>query len=109
MRRIDKNLVAVFLICFVLLVAAGVIGFYSGNMMPREIKPAQVEPEKITAESTASTPTIDQQFDELQESVGALVNIVKEVPQFFYLMGTKIFSPETVNPNEQNVFSVAKV
>lgn len=113
MRSADKNYFGVFLICVALLAVAGTIGFLSGSMMPQEIKVSSVIPEKpveVSTETPTEAPTVDEQLDELQKSIGTVVDIVKEVPRFFFLMGNKIFAPQDESPdvNEANVFSVVK-
>lgn len=108
-----RNIFQLSLICVVLIVVAGTIGFFSRNFIPYEIK--TIEPSKFvettTTEAPKTTVSIEQQFDVLGHTLGAAIGIIQEAPKFVFSFGSKLLSVmnegnDADNP-ESNVFSVA--
>lgn len=105
------------IICVTLAITAGTIGFFSGNLIPREIEPAteaakfidQTTLTSVEPETTSAVPTPKENFDVLEAALGVAANVAQDAPRFLYLMANKLFTAhvEDVNSNS-NVFSVVK-
>jgi hypothetical protein len=122
------------LICLILILAAGAIGFYSKNFIPQEIKTESklqryiYNPEITTTTSAPTTLQVSllegflagfaikmnfstlQRLDLIEHSISKATNLLQEAPRFIFLMGSKIltapFDDATAAERKTNVMSV---
>lgn len=90
------------------MVVTGVIGFYSKNWLPEEVrmhidnKGHQEEKTKALISTEPSTAESDKL------TLETLINIILQTPRFIVLIGSKLFFPEEPAKNESNIFSLVK-
>ncbi|CRL06797.1 CLUMA_CG019938, isoform A [Clunio marinus] len=109
MESRNRNFFSVILLCIFLMIISALVGFYLRNLITVN---SETSSQSVIMNMEVTTARIVPEKNHdgiMQAPLGTVIDIAKEIPKFFFLLGSKLLIRQEENTSiVTNVFSVTE-